>query len=752
MHRELLLLKQINRLMIKKKIISIILFLFICTNLNADNYVSNVSSISNLAESSVSAAVSQMNSDTTIVLKNLNEEIKALSSSDKITELALDTSIIEAKKVIEFAQESIEKGDLTAAVQSLNLVESVAEIALTSLPSNSVLENISIDDDFSKQEITALTSVAGQMAIEKVLDAQEMAGQMNVVSKAGLDTSEMMKNLDDKGLGIGTTLKNLDNAGIVNIENITGQENFQIENFDPNSFSSMDIVEIGMTPTMMHGALNTLPLGSATKALETLSISPEKLSSEIDTNLITSDALAETIGLTTRSIAQTMTKKGLSQTTLNKIGGDLNFKEISNISQEISNQNALDNLDQVIQASGIENVSKNLEIAFSSNELGIADTISKSAEKISQAFSDKSKKNNFSNDDIGIKNLELPENLSDTSLIVGAAILTKPNLASGIQGVVAPPEELKSGGLIADSAINISGNLTEMNQNLATSNAMIETLSAMTKLKTEKLKELGVDKIVDNTGLTPGLVATLGSAGINGLDVNTVVANNVAGIGSETIKKISKSISDGSAGNEAIADLVVTGSINQGTLSLVGETGVKKLSEAMGIENKDNAMVSLSGGLVGSGVVENLEDINPKVIESLGIDPNIITSSAIVETMIGVDLIKMSSAISQGMNLTEALENSALKDLNEVEKNLANLALSQAISKGNLINDADIEVTSDISGIDSSLITSNAMAETLGQAAAAMEQGMDVDPNAPTSQSGYNAIDPNTGNAPRPPD
>ena len=44
------------------------------------------------------------------------------------------------------------------------------------------------------------------------------------------------------------------------------------------------------------------------------------------------------------------------------------------------------------------------------------------------------------------------------------------------------------------------------------------------------------------------------------------------------------------------------------------------------------------------------------------------------------------------------------------------------------------------------------MAETLGQAAAAMEQGMDVDPNAPTSQSGYNAIDPNTGNAPRPPD
>ena len=47
----------------------------------------------------------------------------------------------------------------------------------------------------------------------------------------------------------------------------------------------------------------------------------------------------------------------------------------------------------------------------------------------------------------------MPESLSNTSLIVGAAILTKPNLASGIQGIVAPPDELKSGGLISDSEI-----------------------------------------------------------------------------------------------------------------------------------------------------------------------------------------------------------------------------------------------------------------------------------------------------------
>ena len=118
--------------------------------------------------------------------------------------------------------------------------------------------------------------------------------------------------------------------------------------------------------------------------------------------------------------------------------------------------------------------------------------------------------------------------------------------------------------------------------------------------------------------------------------------------------------------------------------------------------------------------------------------------------MIGVDLVKMSYAMSNGMNLSDALAASALKDINEIENNLANMALSQAVSTGQLINDADIEVTRDISGIDSSLITSNAMAETLGQAAENMKQGMASDPNAPTNQPGYNAIDPNTGEAPKP--
>ena len=757
-----------------KILITILVFTFF-NIANAENYIKNISEISKIAENTVNAAAKQISSDTDKVLKDLEARIEDISSNVQLvndsdivvtTDVSgideslltsnavaqtLGTSIVEAKNAIEFAKASLENGNLSAAVQSLNLVESIANLAINSIPSNNTIstKDIKITKEFSKDEISALASVTGQMAVKKVLEVQKIAGQINVVEKGGLDTTSMMKNLDNNGVGIGSTITSLDTVGAVSIEKITGNQKFEVENFNSSTFSSMDVVEIGMDPTMMHGALNSLPIGSATKALETISTNPEKLSINIDSSLITSQAVADTIFITSKSIANTMTKKGLSKNTLINLNNDLKLDGINSAIDDSQNSNSLENLSEVIQNSGIENVSKNLELAFSNNKLGITEEISKSAQKISNALSKKSKNDKKVEDNTTLQNVELPENISDTSVIVGAAVLSKPNLSSGVQGIVAPPEGLTSNSLISDDEIAISENLAEVDQTLITSNAMADTLGAMTKLKASELNELGIEKLITSTGLTPGMVASLGSAGIVGLDITDVMANNVAGIGSSSIKKISKSITEGNLDNNALADLVLTGSINQGTLAIVGESGVKALSSAMGINNDNNSLVSLSGGLVGSGVLENIQNINPEVVKSLGIDTEIITTNAIAETLIGVDLVKMSSALSNGMNLTDALNSSSLIDISDVENNLSNMALSQTMSSSQLINDVDVKVTTDISGIDPSLITSNAMAETLGQAAENMKQGLDA--NAPTNQPGYNAIDPNTGNAPIPP-
>ena len=82
----------------KIRLIVVIIFFF-NSKLNAENYVDNISGISSLAENTINAAVSQMSSDTNKVLENLNNEIQNLSSSTDNIEIALETSISEAKKL-----------------------------------------------------------------------------------------------------------------------------------------------------------------------------------------------------------------------------------------------------------------------------------------------------------------------------------------------------------------------------------------------------------------------------------------------------------------------------------------------------------------------------------------------------------------------------------------------------------------------------------------------------------------------------
>ena len=61
------------------------------------------------------------------------------------------------------------------------------------------------------------------------------------------------------------------------MESITGATKFDIENFDAGNFASMNVAEMGMNPAMMVGALEALPVGAATAALETLAANPEAM-------------------------------------------------------------------------------------------------------------------------------------------------------------------------------------------------------------------------------------------------------------------------------------------------------------------------------------------------------------------------------------------------------------------------------------------------------------------------------------------
>ncbi|GIR17665.1 MAG: hypothetical protein CM15mP31_4130 [Gammaproteobacteria bacterium] len=42
------------------------------------------------------------------------------------------------------------------------------------------------------------------------------------------------------------------------------------------------------------------------------------------------------------------------------------------------------------------------------------------------------------------------------------------------------------------------------------------------------------------TGLTPGMVASMGAAGIAGMDVSTIMSTNVAGLGSKAVQGVAE--------------------------------------------------------------------------------------------------------------------------------------------------------------------------------------------------------------------
>jgi len=161
----------------------------------------------------------------------------------------------------------------------MSLVEGVADMALAAIPNPTALDMSGIDfaEDFSPTEMAALSSMAGQMGVGKIIAMQKMAGQMSAVSEAGFDAKGMMGSLDSQGMGIGTAMAGLADAGMVDMTAIAGGETFDMGNFDTGSFASMNVAEMGMSASMMVGALDALPVGAATAALETMAANPDMM-------------------------------------------------------------------------------------------------------------------------------------------------------------------------------------------------------------------------------------------------------------------------------------------------------------------------------------------------------------------------------------------------------------------------------------------------------------------------------------------
>ena len=56
--------------------------------------------------------------------------------------------------------------------------------------------------------------------------------------------------LDAQGIGIGSAMQGLATAGMVDMQSVVGAQSFNMENFDPADFASMNVAEMGMNPAI----------------------------------------------------------------------------------------------------------------------------------------------------------------------------------------------------------------------------------------------------------------------------------------------------------------------------------------------------------------------------------------------------------------------------------------------------------------------------------------------------------------------
>ena len=65
---------------------------------------------------------------------------------------------------------------------------------------------------------------------------------------------------------------------------------------------------------------------------------------------------------------------------------------------------------------------------------------------------------------------------------------------------------------------------------------MGEAMANMTGMDVGAMDKLGMADMAAQTGLTPGMVASMGAAGMAGMDMTTVMATNVAGLEASSTK------------------------------------------------------------------------------------------------------------------------------------------------------------------------------------------------------------------------
>ena len=197
--------------------------------------------------------------------------------------------------------------------------------------------------------------------------------------------------------------------------------------------------------------------------------------------------------------------------------------------------------------------------------------------------------------------------------------MAKPALAAGLPGAMAPPDTMTAVGSISGAGIGSGANTALAPGVDFSPNEMGNAMGEMAGIDPDAMGTLGMDKMAAQVGMTPGMVASIGAAGVAGLDVTSVMTANVAGLGSVGVQSLAAAAKAGEMSAAQMGDMMETGLVNQGTMAAMGSTGMKGFSEAMGMSGGNMDMAAMTGGMTGMGNLDMNAQMNPEMAEAMGI-------------------------------------------------------------------------------------------------------------------------------------
>ena len=136
--------------------------------------------------------------------------------------------------------------------------------------------------------------------------------------------------------------------------------------------------------------------------------------------------------------------------------GSIGMQGMAGMAEGMKGIEGMQEIGKAMQEMGMEQMAQTLQTAFANPEVGITSAMSGTVGMISGAISGKaqsknaitqgSEKGSFAAGmaEAGPEAIEMPENVSESGMMMGAMVMAKPSLAGGLPGAMAPPEGMTS--------------------------------------------------------------------------------------------------------------------------------------------------------------------------------------------------------------------------------------------------------------------------------------------------------------------